>query len=333
MTMAALAAALVAASAIGASGLLASAAARSGGATRIVFVYGKDRACKKGKDHLDCSHPRDVIRSISPSGGRERVLASVRSVAELSATKGGRTVAILSKNVVGGGSNTGAFTQIYLLSPSGKLKPVFAERLQEFAANGLSISADGKLLVFSGKGSRGQGFPKGSKVFLVGTNGSGMRQLSKGEGDDSTPAFSPDGKRVVFSREAAEGSKERDSELYEAADRRRSRRRQPGLQPRRQKHRLRRIQARQGQDRDDAGGRRRRADGYLDGARIPRPRLLAERPQPGLPRRTEGGLAADHGAGDGWGKEDRHREVRLSGPAAVDLGALSHRSPNRTEAA
>jgi dipeptidyl aminopeptidase/acylaminoacyl peptidase len=191
--------------------------ARAAGATRIVFVYGQDKACKKGKDHVDCSHPRDVIRSISPSGSRERELASVRSVVELSATKDGRTVAILSKNVVGGGSNTGAYTQIYLLSPSGKLKPVFAERLQQFAANGLAISANGKLLVFSGKGSRSQGFPKGSKVFLVRSDGSGMRQLSKGEGDDVTPAFSPDGKRVVFSREPAEGSKERDSELYEVA--------------------------------------------------------------------------------------------------------------------
>jgi Tol biopolymer transport system component len=189
--------------------------ARASGATRIVFVYGKAPHCVGKPGNRDCFPPRDVIRSISPSGGRERVLAVVRSVAELSATEDGRTVAVLSKNVVGGGSNTGAYTQIYLLAPSGKLRPVFAERLQQFAANGLAISADGRLLVFSGKGSRGEGFPKGSKVFLVHADGSGMRQLTKGEGNDSTPAFSPDGKRVVFSREAAEGSKERDSELYE----------------------------------------------------------------------------------------------------------------------
>jgi Tol biopolymer transport system component len=198
------------------SGLLPGAAARPpSGATRIVFVYGQDKSCKKGKDHVDCSHPRDVIRSVSPSGGRERELASVRSVVELSATEDGRTVAVLSKNVVGGGSNTGAYAQIYLLSPNGKLRPVFDERLQQFAANGLAISPDGRLLAFSGKGSRGQGFPKGSKVFLVRADGSGMRQLSKGEGEDETPAFSPDGKRVAFSREPVEGSKERDSELYE----------------------------------------------------------------------------------------------------------------------
>lgn len=202
---------------IGAAGVLARKAARPSAATRIVFVYGKAPHCIGKPGNRDCFPPRDVIRSISPRGGNERVLAKIRSVAELAATEDGRRIAILSKNVVGGGSNTGAYTQIYLLAPGGKPRPVFSERLQEFAANGLAISADGGLLVFSGKGSRGQGFPKGSKVFLVRADGSGMRQLTKGEADDSTPAFSPDGKRVVFSREAPEGSKERDSELYEVS--------------------------------------------------------------------------------------------------------------------
>jgi hypothetical protein len=173
------------------AGLLAAEAGAATGPGQIVFVAGKAKHCKMGA----CPN-YDLVRAVSPHGGRGRVLAKVRSAVETTSNEDG-TVAVLSRIVAGGGANSASFTQIYLITPGGKRIAVFPHRLQEFAATGLGISADGKTLVLSGHYEEEHG---PSKVWLVRSNGTGMHQVTTGPGSDEMPAISPNGKRIVFSR-------------------------------------------------------------------------------------------------------------------------------------
>lgn len=172
-------------------------AGAAGKAGQIVFVSGKAEHCRMG-----ACPTYDLIQSISPHGGRRQVLAKVRSVVETASAEDG-TVAVLSKNVAGGGANASAFTQIYLIDPDGKRKAVFSHRLQGFNATGLGISGDGRLLALSG---RRTGPSDPSKIWLVRSDGTGMRQLTIGPGADEMPAISPDGKHVVFARTLRDGT-------------------------------------------------------------------------------------------------------------------------------
>jgi WD40-like Beta Propeller Repeat len=179
----------------------------SRGAARVVFVAGKSRHC-----HQAACRNLDVVRAISPHGGRAQVLTEVRSVAEL-ATGDDGTVAVLSKDVVGGGSNAGAFVQIYLVHPSGKRTAVFRHRLQRFNATGLGIAGNGRLLALAGRFTEGPATR--SKVWLVRADGTGMRQLTTGPGADEMPALSDDGQRVAFVRTLNDGTPSgRKPELY-----------------------------------------------------------------------------------------------------------------------
>lgn len=184
-----------------------SAAASARGAGQIVYVAGKAEHCKMG-----ACPTYDLVKSVSPHGGGKRVLAKIRSVVETASTEDG-AVAVLSKIVAGGGANSGAYTQIYLISPDGKRTEVFRHRLQYFAADGLGISGNGKLLALSGRYT--QGDSDSSKIWLVRSDGTGMRQLTSGPGTDETPTISPDGKHVVFARIAHDGTPSgRKQELY-----------------------------------------------------------------------------------------------------------------------
>jgi len=177
------------------------------GPGRIVFVAGKSRHCHQGA----CRN-LDVVRAISPHGGRARPLAEIRSVTELATSDDG-TVAVLSKDVAGGGANAGAFVQIYLVHPSGKRTAVFRQRLQRFNATGLGISGDGRLLALAGRFAEDP--TSRSKIWLVRADGTGMRRLTAGPGADEMPAISSDGKRVAFVRTLNDGTPSgRKPELY-----------------------------------------------------------------------------------------------------------------------
>ncbi|HEX8753152.1 MAG TPA: hypothetical protein VF731_07035 [Solirubrobacterales bacterium] len=175
---------------------------------RVVFVAGKARHC-----HKEACRNLDLVRAISPHGTHPEVLSEIRSVAE-TATSDDGTVAVLSKDVAGGGANAGAFTQVYLIHPNGRRTAVFPQRLQRFNATGLSISGDGRLLALAGRFSEGR--PTRSQIWLVRTDGTGMRPLTKGtEGADEMPALSPDGKQVAFVRTLDDGTPSgRKPELY-----------------------------------------------------------------------------------------------------------------------
>lgn len=67
-----------------------------------------------------------------------------------------------------------------------------------------SFSASGRLVAFSGNYEPGLA-PAGRHIYLVNVDGSGLRQLTSGTGFDENPAFSPDGKQVVFDRHSGTG--------------------------------------------------------------------------------------------------------------------------------
>jgi Tol biopolymer transport system component len=62
-----------------------------------------------------------------------------------------------------------------------------------------SFSANGRLVAFSGNYEPGLA-PAGRHIYLVNVDGTGLRQLTTGAGFDENPAFSPNGKQVVFDR-------------------------------------------------------------------------------------------------------------------------------------
>lgn len=172
--------------------------AQAQAAGEIAVVAGKAKHCRMG-----ACPTYDLVQSITPLGVHRQVLAKVRSAVETASTEDG-TIAVLSKNVAGGGANSNAFTQIYLITPNGKRKQVFRNRLQGFNATGLGISGDGKLLALSGRSTEGPSEP--AKIWLVRSDGTGMRQLTTGPGTDEMPALSPDGRQVVFSRTLHDGT-------------------------------------------------------------------------------------------------------------------------------
>ncbi len=67
-----------------------------------------------------------------------------------------------------------------------------------------SFSANGRFVAFSGNYEPGTS-PVGRHIYLVKVDGSGLRQLTTGAGFDENPAFSPNGKQVVFDRHVGTG--------------------------------------------------------------------------------------------------------------------------------
>jgi Tol biopolymer transport system component len=67
-----------------------------------------------------------------------------------------------------------------------------------------SFSANGRFVAFSGN-SEPEATAVGRHIYVVGINGTGLRQLTSGASFDENPAFSPNGKQVVFDRHAGAG--------------------------------------------------------------------------------------------------------------------------------
>jgi Tol biopolymer transport system component len=61
-----------------------------------------------------------------------------------------------------------------------------------------AYSPNGRLIAFEGQ--REPGATQGSHIYLMRSDGSGVKVLTKGNFDDADPTFSPDGKKIVFER-------------------------------------------------------------------------------------------------------------------------------------
>jgi WD40-like Beta Propeller Repeat len=113
--------------------------------------------------------------SIRPDGSDlTPVVPRERRLVPLAMSRDGRTVAY---------TNDGD-TAIYVSRANGRT----LRRLGRFWGGPLALSRDGRLLAMPGKKSG---------IWIVGTNGRGLRRLTRGR-EDGVPDWSPDGKALVF---------------------------------------------------------------------------------------------------------------------------------------
>jgi TolB protein len=66
-----------------------------------------------------------------------------------------------------------------------------------------SVSADGRMIAFSGDNDPGTG--SSSHIYVMNADGSDITALTSGENYDSNPSFSPNGRQIVFDRMASVG--------------------------------------------------------------------------------------------------------------------------------
>ena len=68
-----------------------------------------------------------------------------------------------------------------------------------------SFSADGRFVAFAGNYEAGTPLPPGRHIYVVNVDGSGLRQLTNADFNDSEPVYMPNGKRIVFVSNRAAG--------------------------------------------------------------------------------------------------------------------------------
>ena len=138
-------------------------------------------------------------------------VAAVASISTLA------SAAQVGPNLPGGDNFTNpAGTPTNLLAPLGT-SGWYYNSVRQTATIGVNgtfpRSGDGSLLAISGRYTKGA--PGPSKLWLVRSDGTGMRQLTTSPGSDEMPTISPDGKRVAFVRTAHDGTPMgREPELY-----------------------------------------------------------------------------------------------------------------------
>jgi Tol biopolymer transport system component len=104
-----------------------------------------------------------------------------------------------SHTVIGEGTDTGG-----LFAHGPRKRDVPVELTENPADNSPSYSPNGRLIVFAGNHDPGLA-PQGSHLYVMKSDGGGIRQLTSGSFYDSNPSFSPNGKLVVFDRGGLQG--------------------------------------------------------------------------------------------------------------------------------
>jgi len=69
-----------------------------------------------------------------------------------------------------------------------------------------TVSADGAMVAFAVTHYELEAGESWSEIWMMGADGSGLRQMTRGRHHDSSPVFSPDGKNLLFVSDRGEGS-------------------------------------------------------------------------------------------------------------------------------
>jgi Tol biopolymer transport system component len=140
------------------------------------------------------------IFAFAPQGGGERRLRK-GLVDGVSVSANGRRMAFAAtRSTPCSRCTADIFVDVYVADGEGR----HARRIKRFkhaALESLAISPDGRRLVLViYRGSAG------ADIYAIRADGSGVRRLTRGGRDESGVAFSPDGRRIAFSREGGGGS-------------------------------------------------------------------------------------------------------------------------------
>ena len=146
-----------------------------------------------------------------PAGARRR---RTWALAATAAALGGLGVAALPSQATFAGSN-GAIAfergcQVWTMTASGKRQKRVAS-LPRRCANLPNWSPDGRKLLYS---QRLRSQATGWEIYVMNANGTGKRRLTRNSVPDVSPAFSPNGRRIVFAPRRRPGGRPVDDERH-----------------------------------------------------------------------------------------------------------------------
>jgi Tol biopolymer transport system component len=117
----------------------------------------------------------------------------------------GANGAIVFEAFVPGGEDLGRGTGIRI-APLGGDRTEIATLTDDPADHGPAVSPDGRLVVFTRDSTTEPSNSAPSTIYVIGTDGSGLRPITDGRHSDGQPAFAASGARIYFCREVASGS-------------------------------------------------------------------------------------------------------------------------------
>jgi len=140
------------------------------------------------RSHIVFAHHGELL-AISPHGGRQHRIGSVpRSTLDISASRDGRRIALISNRKLPH-PNRGSVRTIYLWRAGRGVDVV--RRFRSTAPLDIAISPNGRLIAFG----------RMSEIWTMRADGSGARQVTDGPSVAWDPAFTPDGRGLVFLRD------------------------------------------------------------------------------------------------------------------------------------
>jgi hypothetical protein len=133
------------------------------------------------------------LKSVPARGGTPRTLAAVPAgTLDLAASRDGSRIALISNQKLKY-PQRGSVRSIYLFRPGHGI--IRLRRFHATAPLDIAISPNGRWIAFG----------RASEIWLMRSDGSGVRQATAGPSVAWDPAFAPDGRSLVFNRDARSG--------------------------------------------------------------------------------------------------------------------------------